>query len=147
MVSQYDNYQELDVILSDILGRLVFGAKAEMFEQALDELSHSLGFKGERPDKVWKEGPDNLWALNDTQYVLWECKNEVDLKRSEINKHETEQMNRSCAWFRGRAGCSVKNIIVHPARNVASAAAFIQEVEVMREKDLLHLAKKGSRIL
>ena len=65
----------------------------------MDELSRALGFAGERPDKMWKEGPDNLWALDDMQFLLWECKNEVRIRRSEINKRETEQMNNSCAWF------------------------------------------------
>jgi replicative superfamily II helicase len=78
-VSQYDNYAQLDVVVSDILGRLVFGTKADKFEQALDDLSRALGFKGERPDKEWKEGPDNLWALSDKQYIIWECKSEVGI--------------------------------------------------------------------
>jgi hypothetical protein len=77
---------ELDASVSDILGHLVFGIKADRFEHALDELSGALGFAGERPNKEWKEGPDNLWALDATQYLLWECKSEVDVTRAEINK-------------------------------------------------------------
>src|SRR5437762_3008964 len=45
-ISQYDSYQELDITLSDILGRLVFGTKSDKFQQALDELSLALGFVG-----------------------------------------------------------------------------------------------------
>ena len=92
-VSDLGSYSNLDVKISDILGRLAFGMKADKFEHALDELSRALGFAGERPDKEWKEGPDNLWALDATQYLLWECKSEVDVDRSEINKREAEQMN------------------------------------------------------
>lgn len=136
-VSGFGSYSDLDVSVSDILGRLVFGTKADKFEQALDELSRALGFGGERPDKEWKEGPDNLWALDATQYLLWECKNEVDVTRSEINKREAEQMNRSSAWFdKHYAGMNVKSIIVHPANTVQSAAAFTHEVEAMRETEL-----------
>ena len=51
------DYTQLDITLNEILGRLVFGVKADKFEQALDELSRALGFAGERPDKEWKEGP------------------------------------------------------------------------------------------
>ena len=58
-----------------------------------------MGFAGERPDAEWKEGPDNLWALDDSHYLLFECKSEVDVTRAEINKRETEQKNRSSAWF------------------------------------------------
>lgn len=136
-VGSFGSYSELDVSVSDILGRLVFGTKADKFEQALDELSRALGFAGERPDKEWKEGPDNLWALDATQYLLWECKNEVDVTRAEINKREAEQMNRSSAWFNKHyAGMNVKHIIIHPANVVESAAAFTHEVEAMRETEL-----------
>ena len=140
---QFENYAQLDVALSDILGRLVFGTKADKFEQALDEVSRSLGFAGERPDKEWKEGPDNLWALDDTQYILWECKSEVEINRSEINKREAEQMNRSSSWFEKHyAGMKVKRMIVHPAYVEASAASFTHEVEAMREAELKRFVKR-----
>ncbi len=34
--------------------------------------------------------------LRDNQYLLFECKNQVDKNRQEINKDETGQMNNSC---------------------------------------------------
>jgi replicative superfamily II helicase len=40
-ISQFGSYSELDVSISDILGRLVFGMKADKFEHALDELSRA----------------------------------------------------------------------------------------------------------
>ena len=92
-ISRFDDYSQLNVALTDILGRLTFGVKADKFEHALDELATCIGFIGERPDKEWKEGPDNLWALDATQYVLWECKDEVLLERSEINKRESEPVS------------------------------------------------------
>src|SRR5205814_7736302 len=120
------------IALSDVLGRLVFGTRADKFEQALDEICPALGFVGERPDKEWKEGPDNLWALDDKRYILWECKSEVDVKRAEINKREAEQMNRSSAWFdKHYPNMEVKRIIIHPAYVVPSCAAFTHEVEAM----------------
>lgn len=142
-IRQFENYAQLEVILSDILGRLVFGTKADKFEQALDEISRAIGFAGERPDKEWKEGPDNLWALDDTQYILWECKSEVEINRAEINKREAEQMNRSSSWFEKHyAGMKVKRIIVHPTHVEASAASFTHEVDAMREAELKKLVKR-----
>jgi Holliday junction resolvase len=139
-VRGFGSYAEMDVTVSDILGRLVFGAKADDFERALDELSRALGFAGERPDKEWKEGPDNLWALDDRRYLLIECKSEVDIERAEIDKREAEQMNRSSAWFgKHYQGMAAKRLIVHPAGKVQSAAAFIDEVEGVRERDLRRL--------
>jgi replicative superfamily II helicase len=143
-VSDFGSYSDLDVSVSDILGRLVFGMKADKFEAALDELSRALGFAGERPDKEWKEGPDNLWALDATQYLLWECKNEVEITRAEINKREAEQMNRSSAWFEKHyQGMNVKRIIVHPSNTVQSAAAFTHDVDAMREGELKKFVKSA----
>lgn len=129
----------MDVTVSDILGRLRFGVKADPFEQALDELSRALGLAGERPDKEWKEGPDNLWALDDQSYLVIECKSEVDITRSEINKREAEQMNRSAAWFdKHYNGMQATRLIIHPAGRIESAAAFTHKVEGVREADLKH---------
>src|SRR5262245_19041271 len=91
-----------------------------------------------------KEGPDNLWALDDTQYLLWECKSEVDITRSHINKREAEQMNRSSAWFdKHYAGMKDKRVIIHPSHTVESAAAFTHEVEAVREAELKAFVKAG----
>jgi replicative superfamily II helicase len=134
-VSSFGSYSDLDASVSDILARLVFGLKADKFEGALDEPSRALRFAGERPDKEWKEGPDNLWALDDTQYHLWECKNEVEITRAEINKREAEQMNRSSVWFEKHyQGMNVKRIIVHASNSVQSATAFTHEVEAELKK-------------
>jgi replicative superfamily II helicase len=136
-ISDFGSYQEMNVAVSDVLAALVFGIKADRFERALDELGRALGFATERPDKEWKEGPDNLWALDQSRYLLWECKNEVKLTRVEINKSEAEQMNRSSAWFaKHYKGVDVKRVIVHPSNVVASAAAFTHDVVAMREKEL-----------
>jgi replicative superfamily II helicase len=141
-VRRFDDYGQLDVALSDLLAQLTFGIKADKFEQALDDLGPALGFVGERPDKEWKEGPDNLWALDATHYILWECKSEVDVKRTEINKREAEQMNRSSAWFEKHyPGMDVARIIIHPGHIVPSAAAFTHDVTAMRESELRRFGK------
>jgi replicative superfamily II helicase len=145
-IRSHGNYAQLQVALGDILGRLVFGVKADKFEQALDELSRALGFAGERPDKEWKEGPDNLWALDDVNYIIWECKSEVQLNRAEINKSEAEQMNRSAAWFmKHYQGCKAMHIEIHPALHVQSAGHFLQEVFVMRDKELKSFVQAASK--
>ena len=98
-IQQFEDFQELSIYVEDILSSLDFGVRAEKFEASLDELAKLLGFAGQRPDKEWREGPDNLWCLRVGEYLLIECKSEDKLTRSEINKREAEQMNRSSAWF------------------------------------------------
>ncbi|RKG82032.1 DEAD/DEAH box helicase [Corallococcus exercitus] len=134
--------EALKVKIEGILSRLSFGVEADRFEEALDDLARALGFNADRPDKDWKQGPDNLWVLRDNEYLLIECKNQVEVTRAEINKDETEQMNRSIAWFeRHYSGASVKRIMIHPAKKGSSAAAFLSEVEIMRAQKLDKLLK------
>ncbi len=141
-VKERGDYEGLNASVTDILNDLAFGVKAEKFERALDELSHAIGFFGERPDKEWKEGPDNLWALDDTHYGLWECKSEVSLTRAGIGRREAEQMNRSSAWFgKYYQGMRVKRFIVHPSYILEKAAAFTHEVEAVRVTELRRLTR------
>lgn len=141
-IGAFDTYEDMDVTITDILGRLRFGVKSDAFEQALDELSRALGFAGERPDKEWKEGPDNLWALDDRHYLVIECKSEVDVTRATVNKRESDQMNRSAAWFEKHyAGMAATRLIIHPAGKIESAAAFLHKVKGVREADLRRFEK------
>lgn len=135
-------YEQLAIVVEEIVGNLKFGVKADKFEKAFDDLARALGFVGERPDKSWKEGPDNLWALRAGEYLLVECKSEVALDRAEINKDESGQMIRAAAWFdKLYKGVRVKRVLIIPTLKVGKAAAFSAEyeVEVMREKSLAKL--------
>lgn len=139
---EFDTAGELLLEVEDILSRLRFGVSADSFEAALDELGRALGFETQRPDKEWKQGPDNLWALRDNQYLLIECKNQVDKNRKEINKDETGQMNNSRAWFKTNYGDSpVKCLMVIWTRTVGAAGGFNEEVEIVAEHSLSKLTK------
>jgi hypothetical protein len=136
-VKKFENYQELSVAVEDMLSALTFGTKADRFEEAFNDLGTALGFVGQRPDKEWKAGPDNLWGLRDDEYLLAECKSEVQLTRSEISKYETEQMNSSCAWFgRHYAGAKVTNMMIIPTNRLADASALTHQVQVLNERGL-----------
>ncbi len=136
------NYEQLAIEVDDMLSRLEFGVKSDRFEEAFKELGIALGFSSERPDKEWKEGPDNLWCVNAGQYLLIECKNEVDLKRAEINKDESGQMNNSCAWFEKHyKGCTATKLLIIPTNKLGRAAGFVQEAGIMRERELRKLRR------
>ncbi|ETT31667.1 hypothetical protein C161_26920 [Paenibacillus sp. FSL R5-192] len=136
-VHRFDNYDDLYVELSDTLDKLSIGVNSDKFEQAFDELAKMLGFLSQRPDKEWKEGPDNLWKLSDSKYLMAECKNSVIAGRTEIYKDETGQMNNACAWFSKNYGeVTVKRIMIIPTKNIAKAAGFNESVQIMQEKHL-----------
>jgi hypothetical protein len=91
---------------------------------------------------VLRLSPDNLWALRDNQYLLFECKNQEDKTRKEINKDETGQMNNSCAWFKKHYGDSpVKHLRVIWTRTVGAAGGFDEPVEIVTEPCLSRLSK------
>jgi replicative superfamily II helicase len=139
-VSKFSTYDDLNVAVQGVLDNLKFGIEADLFEQALDELGTALGFHTQRPDKDWGEGPDNIWAVRDTEYILWECKNEVLTGRESINKSEAGQMNTASAWCaKNYPAVSFKRIMVIPTNKLGKGAAFGEAVEIMRSGDLKSL--------
>jgi hypothetical protein len=145
-VKAFENYDELSVNLEDLLTSLHFGVKADRFEAAFYQLGKALGFLSQRPEKEWKEGPDNLWALQDDKYLIVECKSEVDLIRNEIHKYEADQMNTSCAWFqRNYLGANAFKVMIIPTRNLANSAAFNDPTIQIMNKDGLALLVRNIR--
>jgi len=141
-IKKFETREDMKLTLDDIVGRLEFGVKADRFEAALDSLGNALGFSCERPDKAWKEGPDNLWGVRDGEFLLMECKSEVHLKRAEIQKEETGQMNNACAWFaKHYSGAKAKKIMIIPTDKLGPGAGFNEDVEVMRKSELGKLTK------
>jgi replicative superfamily II helicase len=136
-LASHELFENVATELDAIMTNLSFGVMAERFEQALKDLATALGFESDRPDKEWKEGPDNLWGLRDDEFLLFECKSEVEITRAEINKRESDQMNRSSAWFRRYyPGSSVTRIQIIPTHKLAPDAAYNDEVVVMRKRQL-----------
>jgi replicative superfamily II helicase len=136
-LQSFANYEELHLAIEDICGCLEFGVKADRFEDAFRELGCALGFASQRPEKEWKEGPDNLWAVRNGEYLLIECKSEVKLDRADINKTESGQMNNACAWFdRNYPGASATPFLIIPTKKISKAAGFNKEVLVLRKNGL-----------
>jgi len=141
-ISSHEFFEDLATELDTILTHLAFGVIADHFEQALQDLAGAIGFESDRPEKEWKKGPDNLWGLRDDRYLLFECKSEVVLTRAEINKRETDQMNRSSAWFnRYYPGSKVTRFLIIPTNKLAIDAALNDDVIIMRKKHLDQLVK------
>ena len=131
------SFEQIRIAVDAILEGLRFGAPAERFEAALQEAGEALGLQCERPDKEWKAGPDNLWGIRDGEFVLFECKNEVERTRAEINRKEAGQINNAIGWFGEQyAGAVGRNLMIIPARRLAAGAAFNAEVEIVRRKEL-----------
>jgi replicative superfamily II helicase len=136
-IKNFGSFEELSLAIEEILGNLRFGVRADAFEKAFNDLALALGFEGQRPDKEWKAGPDNLWGLSDNEYLIVECKSEVSVDRAEIVKDETGQMNNALVWFRKNySGAKVKSIMIIPTKTISRGAGFSEDVEIMRNHNL-----------
>lgn len=145
-IAQFEGTEALLLAVDEICANLTFGRHADAFEGALHEMGVALGFACQRPDKEWREGPDNLWALRDAHYLLFECKSEVDSSRDVIYKAETGQMNNSCAWFKQYyPGSVVMRILIIPTKTLGPGAGFNESVEIMRKGKLKSLVANFKR--
>jgi replicative superfamily II helicase len=139
-IKNLGDHQTLTEKVDEILSLLSFEEAADNFEGGIQELGAALGFESQRPDKENREGPDNLWALAENDYLLIECKNEVDEKRDEISKTETGQMNTNCAWFKNNyPGASFKPIMIISTKNISNLGGFNLDVEILRKGGLKSL--------
>ena len=133
-ISKFHNYNDLLYATDELLGNLTFGVSSNKFEAALKELGTLLGFFSERPDQNYKVGPDNLWmSPHDRHFMLFECKNEIQLTRESINKEEVGQMNNHIGWFESNYGKDtiVKYVHVHPTNVISPKADYNKDVYVL----------------
>lgn len=139
---KFESNEAMILAVEDICSNLEFGVSAGEFEEAFNRLGLALGFAAQRPDKEWKEGPDNLWGLRDGEYLCVECKSEVELDRKEIYKNESGQMNNACAWFaKNYPNAKATNWLIIPTKNVSAAAGFNSAVLILRKPNLKKLVK------
>ncbi|MGB2728320.1 MAG: DEAD/DEAH box helicase [Halobacteriota archaeon] len=113
--------------VNSIKEKLAFGLPSDLFEEGVKEFGVVLGFLSDRPEKLTRSGPDNLWRIEGKNYWIIECKSGVHEDRSEISKTEANQMSSSIGWFKenyeGDVGLPV---FVHPA-NVLAKDAFVEQ--------------------
>ena len=118
---------------------LQFSAEtSDTFEAAVNDLAWFIGITGQRPERDYKEGPDNLWALPNGAFLIIECKNGVT-SGAGISKKDAGQLGQSVAWFTRRYPASTSvAIIVHGDATLGQGASV---VDGMRVIDTRHLEK------
>ena len=114
---------------------------SDKFEAAMNDLAWFLGIKGQRPEKDYKEGPDNLWALPNGDFFVIECKNGVTAGNG-IVKKDAGQLGQSFAWFGKRyPASSCVPIIIHPERTLGTGASEVEGMRVIDPSGLEKLRK------
>lgn len=95
---------ELLVYIDGVLSNLHMGSEYEKFEEALNQIGIVLGFACSRPDKeTGGYGPDNLWAIDSSKYLVIECKTEAATQT--IKKDYCNQLAGSVNWFSAYCKC------------------------------------------
>jgi len=128
----------------DIVERLVFSSDpraVEGFESAVHDLGHLLGFVPQRPERDFRRGPDNLWALSDEAgFLVIECKSGAT--SDEIAKSDVDQLAGSVNWFGSQYGTSTGvPVIVHPVRVLDPTASPPEGLRVIEAQKLDKLKK------
>lgn len=141
--NSFTNTNKLAIHLNSILDDLQFKPNSSnRFEAAIHEVAKLIGFSSERPEEKYKEGPDNLWAINSGEYLVIECKNEAI--NDTITKYYCNQLNGSILWFKKNYNhfSQVTPIIIHPSTIIESAASLETNSRVM-DQDKLSTFKKS----
>jgi hypothetical protein len=139
-IKSHDDYSELLLDVNNILDSFNFGVSSQKFENAVQQIGLLLGFESQRPDNLIKKGPDNLWCVGNDDYIMLECKSEVNVDRDEIYKVEVGQMNNHCGWFHEVYGdANVVRILIIPSKTVSYSANFTHDVKIMRRNSVKRL--------
>lgn len=141
-LSQYSDSTELIIQLDNIMENLSFGMQTQKFEEAMNELGQILGFVCHRPDNMISKGPDNLWCVQQNDYIMFECKSGVKDDRTEISKKEAGQMAEHVIWFEDEyKDANVTKILVISTKNLSYEADLASDIKIMRKSRLNTLKK------
>jgi hypothetical protein len=114
---------------------------SDVFEQAVNDLAWFLGVSGQRPEKQYKEGPDNLWALPGGGFLTIECKNGVTAGTG-IAKKDAGQLGQSVEWFNALYPASnCVPVMIHPERKLGQGASAVAGMRVIDTGGLEKLRK------
>lgn len=133
---------QMKLFVDELCGDLQFCPDtANKFEAAVHELAWFLGVNGQRPEKDYNEGPDNLWALPGGKFVIIECKNGVT-SGTGISKKDAGQLGQSVEWFKERYLASPYTpVIIHPERKLGDGASVVDGMRVIDPSCLEKLRK------
>jgi hypothetical protein len=97
-----------------------------------------------RPERDEGNGPDNLWAIGASDFLVIECKSGVT--SSEIHRSAASQLAHSMAWFaeRYQPPNSGRPVIVHPSTQLAANSVLPQRTRII-DKGGLDLLRQHVR--
>jgi hypothetical protein len=156
LASRYQDRNDLLVGVNAILDDLAFDPnRTDEFEDAFEIAGQLIGFATQRPERDTGTGPDVLWAIGGSRYLVIECKS--GSTSDKIWRRDVAQLAHSMSWFQTKYDqtTSATPVLVHPVssleRNAASppGARIMTQTKVQTFIDALRgvvvaLAKRAS---
>ena len=135
--SRFVDPTEMKLFVNGLCDDLQFiPESSHKFEAAIDDLAWFIGFSGQRPERDYGEGPDNLWALPNGSFLVIECKSGVTSEGG-ISKTDAGQLGQSDAWFKTRYPASTSvPIIIHKNRTLHQGASPVEGMRVIDSSKL-----------
>lgn len=138
LLEAYDRVRFVDALAEDLRFR---PETSEPFEQGVNDAARLIGLSSQRPEKLYGEGPDNLWHLFEDQFAVIECKNGVQSKDG-IAKKDLGQIQQSMTWFgRHYGNADATPVIIHPHGKAGATASIPPGARVMKPQDLKNFNK------
>lgn len=138
--SKYKSPNKYVLFINSLIENLVFKkGTSNLFEQGINDLAEVLGLKGQRPEKQYNKGPDNLWSVGNSLYLVIECKNGSDAEK--ISKKDCNQLNGSINWFKevyDETNTFVP-IMIHKSVTFDYSASPHKQIRIMNEELLSKL--------
>jgi hypothetical protein len=137
------NNNEYRIKVDSILADFKFSDDpAENFEKALDDLMEIIGISSSRPEVEYGgKAPDNLLLLEDSEYVIIECKNRTTTDK--ISKDDCEQLLSSIQWFKNLylKKSKIIPVMIHNSHIFSVEASPSPEMRIMTPKLLEEFSK------
>ena len=127
---------------NELIDDLVFhNVSADCFEGAINSFAEFIGMKGQRPEKLFGEGPDNLWPHPNGSFFVIECKNNA-MSQNGIAKTDAGQLDQAMTWFTAKYPATKGiPVMIHPHRKLADGATAVSGMRVVTEVELSKLRK------
>lgn len=98
-ILEYDRRGAMIADFDEDVAELVPEAPTGRYEEALANLGAYLGFEAERPEKVYRVGPDVLWRTDATFDFIIEAKSDKE-EDSPLYKRDHAQLLEAEHWFK-----------------------------------------------
>ena len=131
LAERFKSGTELRLGIEELLGYLSFDEHgAENFEAAVKDLGSLLGFDSHRPEQETGSGPDNLWGLGNSRFLVIECKSEAS---SVVRKRDAGQLAHSMSWFSDRYDntCEATPLLIHHTGELAMDAVLPPDSQII----------------